>query len=78
MPFVPAAKLVVEIVSGATAGAAITIESLSVLVSAGLPESVTFTVKLLVPVAVGVPEIKPVDEVSVKPAGRLPVVMDHE
>ena len=55
-----------------------TIESLSVLVSAGLPESVTFTVKLLVPVAVGVPEIKPVVEVSVKPAGRLPVVIDQE
>jgi hypothetical protein len=75
VPFVAPGKLDVEMVSGA--GAAITIESLSVVVSAGLPESVTFTVKLLVPVALGVPEIRPVAEVSVKPAGRLPVVMDH-
>ena len=38
-------------------------------VSFGLLESVTFTVKLVVPVAVGVPEITPPDE-SPSPAGK--------
>jgi hypothetical protein len=33
---------------------------------------------LLVPVEVGVPEIRPVAEVSVKPAGRVPAEIDHE
>ena len=37
--------------------------------------SVTFTVKLLVPAALGVPEI--VDPVSVSPAGSDPVAIDH-
>src|SRR5580704_19335670 len=44
----------------------------------GLLESVTLTVKLNVPCAVGVPEIWPVARVSVKPVGRLPPVMLHE
>jgi hypothetical protein len=39
--------------------------------------SVTLTVKLLVPVAVGVPEITPVLAVNNKPAGKEPVVIDH-
>jgi hypothetical protein len=34
--------------------------------------SCTRTVKLLVPLAVGVPEIRPVDAVTANPAGRLP------
>jgi len=74
---VPAAKLAVEIVSGAGAGAAIAIDSWTDLVTAGLSASVTFTVNVLDPVAVGVPEIRPVDEPRVRPAGRLPDVMDH-
>ena len=38
----------------------------------------TLTVKLLVPVAVGVPEIAPVDGVRVRPAGSVPVAMLQE
>jgi hypothetical protein len=53
------------------------IESGTDCVCAGLPASVTVAVKLEVPVAVGVPEITPVADVSVRPAGRLPAVMDH-
>jgi hypothetical protein len=40
-------------------------------------ESVTWTVKLLVPVAVGVPEIAPVAELRDKPAGKVPEEMDQ-
>ena len=39
--------------------------------------SVTWTVKLLVPVPVDVPEITPVVEASVSPAGRVPAVIDQ-
>ena len=42
---------------------------------AGEPESVTLTVKLEVPAAVGVPEIAPVAAVSIRPAGNEPEVM---
>jgi hypothetical protein len=39
--------------------------------------SVTFAVKLLVPVAVGVPVIAPVLALSDSPVGRLPALMDQ-
>ena len=39
--------------------------------------SVTCTVKLAVPVAVGVPEMVPVVDASVSPAGKLPERIDH-
>jgi hypothetical protein len=44
-----------------------------------IPElaSLTCTVKLLVPVPVGVPEITPVPEASVNPAGSVPIVIDQ-
>jgi hypothetical protein len=42
-----------------------------------LSASVTFTVKLDVPVAEGVPEITPVLAFSVRPAGKLPLLMLH-
>jgi hypothetical protein len=53
--------------------------SAAVAVPAGCSESVTFTVKLIAPVTlpVGVPEITPVLEFMVKPAGRLPALIDH-
>jgi len=38
-------------------------------------ESVTFAVKLLVPVAVGVPLITPVEEFRLRPAGKVPDVI---
>jgi hypothetical protein len=47
-------------------------------VCAGLLLSVTVAVKDEVPLADGTPEMVPVDEVSVSPAGRLPEVIDHE
>jgi len=39
--------------------------------------SFTWTVKLLTPVPVGVPEIVPVLDASASPAGKLPETMDH-
>jgi len=57
--------------------AAITIERAVDFVCAGLPASVTVTVKFEVPVAVGLPEIRPEAAFSVSPAGRLPEVTDH-
>jgi hypothetical protein len=59
-------------VAGAT-----TSESTADLVCAGLLESLADTVKLAVPVAVGVPEMIPVDGARLNPAGRLPALMDH-
>ena len=73
----PEGKLDVETVSGGGAGAAMAIESFACWVCAGLPASLIVTVKLLVPVAVGVPEIRPVAEASLRPAGRLPLVTDQ-
>ena len=43
----------------------------------GDPLSLTVAVKLDVPLEVGVPEIVPVVAANVKPAGRLPDVIDH-
>jgi hypothetical protein len=54
-------------------GAAMAIERGSELVWAGLLESLTLTVKLAVPLAVGLPEITPVAAARARPKGRLPV-----
>jgi hypothetical protein len=43
----------------------------------GLLLSLTATVKLNVPLAVGVPEITPLLEPSVNPAGRFPALIDQ-
>jgi hypothetical protein len=59
------------------AAAATTSERATDFVCAGFPESVTVTLKLDVPVALGVPEIRPVAGVRVSPAGRLPTEMDQ-
>jgi hypothetical protein len=48
----------------------IVIEKVAVAVWFGVPESLTVTTGLLVPVDVGVPLIKPVNELMVSPAGR--------
>jgi hypothetical protein len=66
-----------EIVKVAGAGAATTSESLTDWVCAGLPASVTVAVKLVVPLAVGVPEIRPVLVARLRPAGKLPALIDH-
>ena len=62
-------------VNGVTA-AATAIERLTDFVNAGAPLSVTVAVKLVVPLAVGVPEIAPAGE-RVRPVGRFPLVIDH-
>jgi hypothetical protein len=68
---VPPDNEVVVTVSGAT------IVMLRALVPERELASVTCTVKLLVPVPVGVPEITPVLDASDSPAGSVPEVMDQ-
>lgn len=46
-------------------------------VCAGLLLSVTVAVNPKVPLAVGIPEITPAPAARVKPAGRVPLVIDH-
>ena len=46
-------------------------------VCTGLPASLTWTVKLNVPVALGVPVIVPLLGLSVRPGGNVPLVRDH-
>jgi hypothetical protein len=46
-------------------------------VCAGFSASATVAVRLAVPAAVGVPEIIPVDDTRLSPAGRLPELIDH-
>jgi hypothetical protein len=43
----------------------------------GLLLSLTVVVKLEVPLTLGVPEITPVDESRLSPAGKLPALIDH-
>ena len=64
--------------TGVTAAVTVMLRAFVAVCAVGVVESVTFTVKLLVPAAVGVPEIAPVDAFRVKPAGRAPVTMLHE
>lgn len=54
------------------------IDAVADLAWEGLLLSVTVVVKVEVPVAVGVPEMVPVVAARVKPAGRLPELIDHE
>jgi hypothetical protein len=54
--------------------AEIVMDRLAVAVSAGLLESVTSTVKLEVPVAVGVPAMIPLEALRLSPAGSDPEV----
>jgi hypothetical protein len=63
-------------VLGAVCAAVTTIEYVTVLRVAFVAESVTATLKVEVPTAVGVPEITPPFD-SVSPAGRLPDEMLH-
>ena len=65
------------IVNAGGAGAATAIESATDLLCAGLPASVTVTVKLDVPLELGVPVIRPVPPFRLSPAGRLPAVIDQ-
>jgi hypothetical protein len=71
---VPSGNDVVVMVGGT--GAALTV-MLSASVARCPLASVTRTVKLLVPVPLGVPEITPVLVASASPAGRLPKLSDQ-
>ena len=68
---VPFGKVVVVTVSGAAT------VRLSGFVAVSELTSVTWTVKLLVPVPVGVPEITPVLDARESPVGRVPEDMDQ-
>jgi hypothetical protein len=46
-------------------------------VCTGLDESATLKVKLVLPLAVGVPEMVPVAGARLRPAGSEPLVMDQ-
>jgi len=72
----PASEPVVTL----SVGALMVMLRLAVAVLLGLSESVTVTVKLIGPTfgPVGVPVIAPVAALRVSPAGKLPVVTDHE
>jgi hypothetical protein len=61
---------------GGGAAAKVIVETAD-FVCTGALLSVTVTVKVDIPLAVGVPEIVPVADPSVSPAGRLPEVMDQ-
>jgi hypothetical protein len=61
----------------ARAAADTAMERLTDLTCAGLPASATLAVKLNVPAAVGVPEIRPVLEARESPAGRAPEEIDQ-
>lgn len=64
--------VVIERAVGAT-----TSDRVTALLCAGLDESTTLKVKLVVLLAVGFPEIIPVDAASPSPDGRVPEVRDH-
>jgi hypothetical protein len=74
VPFVPPDndEVVIESVAGA-----ITSDRVTDLLCAGLDESTTLKLKLLVLLAVGVPEMIPVDAARPSPDGRVPDVRDH-
>jgi len=61
----------------ASAGGATTSDRVTVFVCTGLDESETEKVRLLVPLAVGFPEITPVDAARLSPEGRVPELIDQ-
>ena len=67
----PAGNEVVVMASGTGAGLT-TIDRFAVFDWAGVELSVTLTVKLAVPAAVGVPLIRPVAPFTLSPAGKFP------
>jgi hypothetical protein len=74
VPLVPEGSdvVVIERAVGAT-----TSDSVTALLCAGLDESATVKVKLAVPLAVGLPEIIPVDAARLSPDGSVPEVIVH-
>ena len=76
MPVVPPASEDVLIASVGTAAAIVIVRDL-LLVCCGEPASATLNVIEKLPDCVGVPEIAPVEALSVKPVGKEPVVIDQ-
>ena len=75
MPITPAGR---DAVVTDKAGLTTMLRFAVAVLAVGVSESVTVTVKFTVPEAVGVPEMAPVAALSVRPAGKLPVVTAHE
>lgn len=75
LPCVPFGRELVVTVKGVLAAATVMLRLLVAVCAAGEVESVTFTVKLNVPDAVGVPEIVPVEAVKLRPVARVPELM---
>jgi len=75
VPITPAAKVVVVT---DRAGLTTMLRFAVAVLAVGVSESVTVTVKFVVPEAVGVPEMAPVEAFRIRPAGKLPVVTVHE
>ena len=66
------------VVMARVAGATVKVR-FTVFVCCGVPESLTWNVRAaLLTEAVGVPVIAPVEAFKDKPAGSVPLVMDHE
>ncbi len=63
--------------TGVTAAAIVMLSDLVAVCTVGAVESVTSTEKLVVPEAVGVPDMVPVDAFKVSPAGRAPEFIDQ-
>jgi hypothetical protein len=61
--------------TGVTDALTLMLSALVAVWAVGVVESVTFTVKLNEPEPVGVPEICPVEEFILSPAGSTPVLM---
>ena len=74
MPITPAGRVVVVTDK---AGFTTMLKFAVAVLAVGVSESVTVTVKFVVPEAVGMPEITPVAPLRVRPAGKLPVVTAH-
>ena len=65
----------VVIVRSVLAAATVMLRAFVAVCAVGVVESVTCTVKLNVPDVVGVPEMAPVEDVKLRPAGRDPELM---
>jgi hypothetical protein len=72
VPVCPEGTELVEIWTGVTAAATVRLNDCVAVCAVGVVESVTLAVKLNEPDVVGVPEIVPVAELSVSPAGSAP------
>ena len=75
MPCVPFVSELVATLTGVTFEATVMLNAFVAVCAVGVVASVTFTVKLNVPEAVGVPEIAPLEAVKLNPPGNEPALM---